>query len=120
MSESFISYHNGTEEETDLPRDSFVQFCDGVSNVTVSMDEYGDIHIHTSARIALEPVDGREHILHTITASQSSIVSRVEPATDDIKSSYPKDAPIWELRRRMVPGDVDPELGIKGIDWVID
>lgn len=37
--------------------------------------------------------------------------------TGDIESKYPAEHPIWDKRRSMKMGEIDEELGIKGVEW---
>lgn len=55
---------------------------------------------------------------HTAIKTELGIIKPVQDDDDlPIESKYPINHPIWDKRKAMMAGEMDDELGIKGVDW---
>lgn len=60
--------------------------------------------------------ESNKNIYVNFVVEQPVVRAVGNPMTSDYLGIHP----IWDERRKMKTGDVDKELGIKGIDWVMD
>ncbi|AYQ99332.1 hypothetical protein PBI_CANTARE_112 [Brevibacterium phage Cantare] len=87
---------------------------------------HGQIRIHATndGGIQVSSPEGELDYLG-MTNNKIYIGFVVEPPVvrtvgNPINSTFKGTDPIWDERRKMKHGDEDKELGIKGIDWVMD
>lgn len=87
---------------------------------------HGQIRIHATSNGGIQLSSPEGELSYDGTTNNKMCISFVvEPPVvrtvgKPITSSRPGNHPIWDKRRVMKNGEVDDELGIKGVDWVMD